>query len=112
MARALVVTGLDPERAYLIARRADRDLADRGAVSLDLDRLGELAAEPIGEEEAARTVRGLRRLDARGPQAAACRGVGGPGGAVAPARRRCDGNRQVDDRHRSRTPSRDHTRDV
>ena len=32
MARALVVTGLDPERAYLIARRADRDLAERGAV--------------------------------------------------------------------------------
>jgi len=64
MARALVVTGLDPERAYLIARRADRDLADRGALSLDLDRLGELAAELIGEEEAARTVRRLRRIDA------------------------------------------------
>src|ERR671911_2474241 len=64
MARALVVTGLDPERAYLIARRADSDLAERGAVSLDLDRLGELAAELIGEEEAARTVRRLRRIDA------------------------------------------------
>jgi 2-phosphoglycerate kinase len=64
MARALVVTGLDPERAYLIARRADRDLADRGALSLDLDRLGELAAELVGEEEAARTVRRLRRIDA------------------------------------------------
>src|SRR4029077_11080884 len=54
----------DPERAYLIAQRADRDLADRGAVSLALDRLGELAAEVIGEDEAARTVRRLRRLDA------------------------------------------------
>jgi 2-phosphoglycerate kinase len=64
MARALVVTGLDPERAYLIARRADRDLTERGAVSLDLDRLGELAAELIGEEEAERTVRRLRRIDA------------------------------------------------
>ncbi len=64
MARALVVTGLDPERAYLIARRADRDLAERGAVSLDLDRLGELAAELVGDEEAARTVRRLRRIDA------------------------------------------------
>ena len=64
MARALVVTGLDPERAYLIARRADRDLAERGAMSLDLDRLGELAAELVGEEEAARTVRRLRRIDA------------------------------------------------
>lgn len=64
MARALVVTGLDPERAYLIARLADRDLSDRGASSLDLDRLGELAADIIGEEEAARTIRRLRRLDA------------------------------------------------
>jgi 2-phosphoglycerate kinase len=64
MARALVVTGLDPERAYLIARRADRDLAERGAVSLDFDRLGELAAELIGEEEAERTLRRLRRIDA------------------------------------------------
>ena len=64
MARALVVTGLDPERAYLIARRADRDLADRGAISLDIDRLGELAAEVIGVDVAATTVRRLRRLDA------------------------------------------------
>ena len=64
MARALVVTGLDPERAYLIARYADRDLAERGALSLDFDRLGELAAELIGEDEAARTVRRLRQLDA------------------------------------------------
>ncbi|MCS7006405.1 MAG: hypothetical protein RMM28_06825 [Thermoleophilia bacterium] len=64
MARALVVTGLDAERAYLIARLAERDLAARGATSLDLDRLGELAAEIVGEEEAARIVRRLRRLDA------------------------------------------------
>jgi 2-phosphoglycerate kinase len=64
MARALVVTGLDPERAYLIARYADKDLAERGALSLDFDRLGELAAELIGEDEAARTVRRLRQLDA------------------------------------------------
>jgi 2-phosphoglycerate kinase len=56
MARALVITGLDPERAYLIARRVDRDLAERGVLSLDLDRLGELAADVIGDEEAARTV--------------------------------------------------------
>jgi 2-phosphoglycerate kinase len=64
MARALVVTGLDPERAYLVARYADRDLAERSALSLDFDRLGELTAELVGEEEAARTVRRLRRLDA------------------------------------------------
>jgi 2-phosphoglycerate kinase len=63
MARALTVTGLDPEHSHLIARRADEDLAHRGATSLDLDRLGELAAEIIGDEEAARTVQRLRRLD-------------------------------------------------
>jgi 2-phosphoglycerate kinase len=64
MARALIVTGLDPERAHLIARRADKDLIERKAESLDLDRLGELAADVIGAEEASRTVRRLRRLDA------------------------------------------------
>jgi 2-phosphoglycerate kinase len=64
MARALVVTGLDPERAYLIARYADKDLAERGVMSLDFDRLGELATELIGEEAAARTMRRLRQLDA------------------------------------------------
>jgi 2-phosphoglycerate kinase len=64
IARALTVTGLDPERAYLIARRADNDLSDRGVRSLDLDRLGELAADVIGDEDAERTVRRLRRLEA------------------------------------------------
>ena len=64
MARALVVTGLDPERAYLIAHRADRDLAERGAQSLDLDRLGDLAASVIGDDDADKTVRRLKRLDA------------------------------------------------
>ena len=64
MTRALTVTGLDPGRASLIALRADRDLEERGVHSLDLDRLADLAAEIIGEEEAAKTIRRLRRLDA------------------------------------------------
>ena len=64
MARALGATGLDPERSYLIALRAERDLAERGAGSLGFDRLGELAAEVIGDEEASRTVRRLTRMDA------------------------------------------------
>jgi 2-phosphoglycerate kinase len=64
MTRALTVTGLDPERASLIALRADRDLEERGVHSLDLDRLAGLAAEVIGDEEAAKTIRRLRRLDA------------------------------------------------
>jgi 2-phosphoglycerate kinase len=64
MARALVLTGVEPERSYLIARRAERDLAERGAVSLDFDRLGEIAADVVGEDEAAKTLRRLRQLDA------------------------------------------------
>jgi 2-phosphoglycerate kinase len=64
MARALVVTGLDTERAYLIANRIDRDLAERGVASLDLDRLSELAADVIGDEGAETTVRRLKRLHA------------------------------------------------
>jgi 2-phosphoglycerate kinase len=64
LARALIVTGLDPERAHTIARYADKDLADRNATSLDLDRLGEITADVIGDDEAYRTIRRLRRLDA------------------------------------------------
>jgi 2-phosphoglycerate kinase len=64
MTRALTVTGLDPGRASMIALRADRDLEERGVHSLDLDRLADLAAEIIGDEEAAKTIRRLRRLDA------------------------------------------------
>jgi len=64
MARALVVTGLDTERSYLIAQRADRDLTERGVASLDLDRLGELAADVIGDDHAQTTVRRLERLRA------------------------------------------------
>ena len=64
LARALIVTGLDPERAHTIARRADQDLAARNATSLDIDRLGELTADVIGDDEAYRTIRRLRRLDA------------------------------------------------
>ncbi|HET6624451.1 MAG TPA: hypothetical protein VFG70_07960 [Gaiellaceae bacterium] len=64
MARALVLTGVDPERSYLIARRAERDLAERGVLSLDFDRLGGIAADVVGDDEAAKTLRRLRQLDA------------------------------------------------
>jgi 2-phosphoglycerate kinase len=64
MARALAATGLNPTRAYELARRADADLAARNAPELDLDRLGELAVEVLGEAEAGRTIRRLRRLQA------------------------------------------------
>jgi 2-phosphoglycerate kinase len=51
-------------RAYDLARYADADLAQRGTTELDLDRLGELAAEVLGPDEARRTMRRLRRLQA------------------------------------------------
>ena len=64
MARALAATGLTPTRAYELARRADADMIQRGSLELDLDRLAEVAAETLGEPEAARTMRRLRRLQA------------------------------------------------
>jgi 2-phosphoglycerate kinase len=64
MARALGATGLVPTRAYELARRADADLLERGVDRLDLDRLSELAVEVLGERQAGRTMRRLRRLQA------------------------------------------------
>jgi 2-phosphoglycerate kinase len=64
MARALAATGLSVTRAYELARRADADLAERESDRVDLDRLADLAAEVLGEEEGGRTVRRLRRLHA------------------------------------------------
>jgi 2-phosphoglycerate kinase len=64
MARALSATGLRPTRAYELAMRADTDLAARGATVLDLDRLAEVAVDVLGDDEAATTMRRLRRLHA------------------------------------------------
>ena len=64
MARALAATGLSPTRAYDLARRAEADLLERGVDQLDLDRLSELAVEVLGERQAGRTMRRLRRLQA------------------------------------------------
>jgi 2-phosphoglycerate kinase len=62
MARALVATGLTPAAADELARRAEADLLERGVDHLDLDRLGELAVELLGERQAGKTMRRLRRL--------------------------------------------------
>ena len=62
MTRALAATGLTPTRAYELAVRADADMTERRALELDLDRLAELAAEVLGEPDAGRTMRRLRRL--------------------------------------------------
>ena len=64
MARALAATGLSMTRAYDLARRADADLTERGADRVELDRLADLAAEVLGEDEGGRTIRRLRRLHA------------------------------------------------
>jgi 2-phosphoglycerate kinase len=64
MSRALAATGLSPTRAYELARRADADMTERRALELDLDRLAELASVVLGEPEATRTMRRLRRLHA------------------------------------------------
>ncbi|MGL6278801.1 MAG: 2-phosphoglycerate kinase, partial [Gaiella sp.] len=64
MARALSATGLARTRAYELARRVDADLQTSGADTVDLDRLAELATELLGEQEAGRTMRRLRRLQA------------------------------------------------
>jgi 2-phosphoglycerate kinase len=61
MARALIAAGVSAERAYQLARRIELDLAERDLRTADLDRVEELAAEVLGEEEGDRTMRRLRR---------------------------------------------------
>ena len=62
MARALTAVGVGEESAYELARLTEADLAQRGEVSVDLDRLRELAVEVLGEERGSRAVRQLRRF--------------------------------------------------
>ena len=60
LARALIATGVSPDRAYELALAADGDLTASGRPSLTLDRLGELAAEKLGEVDGAQVMRRLR----------------------------------------------------
>jgi 2-phosphoglycerate kinase len=62
MARALTAVGVGEESAYELARLTESDLAKRGEVSVDLERLRELASEVLGEERGSRAVRQLRRF--------------------------------------------------
>ncbi|MDX6438503.1 MAG: 2-phosphoglycerate kinase [Gaiellaceae bacterium] len=62
MARALTAVGVAEESAYELARLTESDLARRGEISVDLDRLRELAVELLGEERGSRAVRQLRRF--------------------------------------------------
>jgi 2-phosphoglycerate kinase len=62
MARALVAVGVPLGRAYELAKRIEGDLLERGEQSVELDRVGELAVEVMGEAEARQALRRLRRF--------------------------------------------------
>jgi len=62
MARALIAAGVQADQAYQLARRAELDLAERGAHALEVERLDVLAREVLGDGEAERAVGRLRRL--------------------------------------------------
>ncbi len=62
MARALTAIGVREDDAYELARRTELDLSDRGEVSVDLERLSELAGEVLGSDRGTRAVRQLRRF--------------------------------------------------
>jgi 2-phosphoglycerate kinase len=61
MARALIATGVSAVRAYDIALRVEADLRARGRSSVGLERLHELAAEVLGDDDGRRAVDRLRR---------------------------------------------------
>jgi 2-phosphoglycerate kinase len=63
MARVLMASGVPATSAYELARRAELDLERRNAVTLELDRLHELAVEVLGEPAAERATRRLRRWE-------------------------------------------------
>jgi 2-phosphoglycerate kinase len=62
MARALTAVGLKEDEAYELARRTDGDLSARGDVSVDFDRLTDLASDVLGPNRGPRAVRQLRRF--------------------------------------------------
>jgi 2-phosphoglycerate kinase len=62
MARALVAVGVPIGRAYELAKRIDQDLLERGEQSVELERVGELAGEVLGEVEGSEILRRLRRF--------------------------------------------------
>jgi 2-phosphoglycerate kinase len=64
MARALVSVGVAIEPAYLLAKQLELDLATRDARTVSLERLEELAAEVLGEDEGPLVVARLRRFAA------------------------------------------------
>src|SRR5213595_1611503 len=62
MARALVAVGVPLGRAYELAKRIDQDIAERGEQSVELERVGDLAVEVLGERKGTDSVRRLRQM--------------------------------------------------
>jgi 2-phosphoglycerate kinase len=65
MAKTLIGTGLGPERAYELARMIERELRrsrERGTATAE--RVYDVAAEVVGQQEGEEAVRALRRLQA------------------------------------------------
>jgi 2-phosphoglycerate kinase len=61
MTRTLMATGVPAGQAYELARAVEADLASSGLESVELQRVGELAAELFGGEQGETIVTGLRR---------------------------------------------------
>ncbi len=62
LSRVLTALGVPADRAYELARRTEADLTHRGASSVDLDRLHDLAVDLLGDGDGSRAVRRLRRF--------------------------------------------------
>jgi 2-phosphoglycerate kinase len=62
IARALTATGISAVRAYDLAQRVEADMRSRDERSVTLERLQEVAVGVVGEDDAARAIRRLRRL--------------------------------------------------
>jgi 2-phosphoglycerate kinase len=62
MARALIAVGVAADRAYDLARRLELDLAERGAATVEVERLEQIARETLGDEDGRRAAERLRRL--------------------------------------------------
>jgi 2-phosphoglycerate kinase len=61
MARALMRVGVSAVRAYELARRVEKDLLERKADSIEIERVEELAVDVLGENEGEKAARRLRR---------------------------------------------------
>ena len=62
MSRVLVSVGVPEVPAYELARRIEADLAQRGATSVDLERLRDLAVDVLGEAPGTRAARRVRQF--------------------------------------------------